>query len=281
MIHKKFALFLKHTFVPHHGNDYKPHFFREHVILSFLIGSIFLLLLSFTTYIVIRTTTYGSSVVSTVLIDLTNEIRKEQGLNLLLYNKQLSTAATLKGNDMVLRQYFAHYAPDGTTPWHWFEKVGYNFNFAGENLAINFRSSTEVQKAWLASPKHRDNILDPKFEDIGIATVPGVTSDKVVLFVVQLFGKQKPVIGQSELGETPSSLTAGSTSLAQGYFNKILFNASYYINNMYTTFIVILLVALALMIFIEIRKQHVYHILYGVLLFIVIIICIAINSLLL
>ncbi len=281
MIHRKLHRFLKHTFIPHHENDYKPHFFREHVILSFLIGSIFLLLLSFTSYIIIRTTTYGSSVVSSVLIDLTNQTRKEHGLLPLLYNKELTTAATLKGNDMVTRQYFAHFAPDGTSPWHWFEQVGYNYNFAGENLAINFRSSREVEKAWLASPKHRDNILDKRYEDIGIATVPGVADNKLVLFVVQLFGKQKVGIGQLELKETPTSLTAGSTSQAERYYKRILFDASYYINNMYTTFIVILIIALFLMIFIEIRKQHVFHILYGILLFIVVIICIAINSLLL
>jgi hypothetical protein len=273
MVHRKIKNALKHTFIPHAGNDYKPHFFREHVILSMLIGSIFLLLLSFTTYIVIRTTTFGSSVVSSVLIDLTNQTRKESGLPPLLYNQQLFSAATMKGQDMVSRQYFSHFAQDGTTPWHWFNKAGYKFLFAGENLAINFRSSKEVEKAWMNSPKHRENILDSRYEDIGIATVPGVVNSKKVLFVVQLFGKQ-------ESSDIPSSLLSKKTSPGIHVYEKILFNASYYINNIYTTLISILILALLLMIFIEVRKQHIFHILYGILLIIVVLICIGINSLL-
>jgi hypothetical protein len=261
-------------FIPHSGNDYKPHFFREHVILSLLIGSIALLLVSFTTYIVIRTTTYGSSVVSSVLIDLTNQTRKEYNLPPLLYNQKLEDAATLKGNDMVTRQYFAHFAPDGTSPWYWFDKAGYTFLFAGENLAIHFRSSKDVEKAWMESPKHKANILDPRFEDIGIAAIHGNTSTSPAIFVVQMFGKQEtPAV-------PPSSQPVDPLQGAK-IIEKLIFNMSYYINNIYTTLIIILVVALFLMIFIEIRKQHYFHILYGVLLTIVIGICIAINSLLL
>lgn len=271
MTHRKILLLLKHTFIPHSGNDYRPHFFREHVILSLLIGSISLLLISFTTNIVIRTTTYGSSVVSSVLIDLTNQTRKENNLSPLLYNQRLEDAAILKGNDMVTRHYFAHFAPDGTSPWHWFDKAGYKFLFAGENLAIHFRSSKEVEKAWMDSPKHRANILDPRYEDIGIAAIHGNTNTSPAIFVVQMFGKQEP-------STEPASLQKQTPIQGAKFVEKMIFNASYYINNIYTTLIIILIVALCMMIFIEIRKQHYFHILYGVLLTIVIGICIAINS---
>lgn len=271
MIHRKLLRILKHTFIPHSGNNYKPHFFREHVILSLLIGSIFLLLVSFTTYVVIRTTTYGSSVVSSVLIDLTNQTRKENNLPPLLYSQRLEDAATLKGNDMVTRQYFAHFAPDGTSPWHWFDKAGYKFLFAGENLAIHFRSSKEVEKAWMESPKHRANILDSRYEDIGIAAIHGNTNTSPAIFVVQLFGKQEP-------STAPASLQKETPVQSAKFFEKVIFNASYYINNIYTTLIIILIIALCMMIFIEIRKQHYFHILYGVLLTVIVSICIAINS---
>lgn len=274
MAHKKLKTFLKHTFIPHEENNHKPHFFHEHVILSMFIGTILLLLLSFTSYIVIRTTTFGSSVISSVLIDLTNQTRKNNGLSPLLYNKQLSDAAKMKGQDMALREYFAHFAPDGTSPWHWFNKAGYKFLFAGENLAINFRSSQAVEKAWMDSPKHRDNILDPRYEEIGIATVPGTVNNKLVVFVVQLFGKPA-----SE--NNPTSLKTLSTPTTIHFYEKLLFNATYYINTVYVTFILVLVIALMLMIFIEIQKQHYRHILFGVLLIFVTVICIIINSLLL
>lgn len=281
MIHRKIASFLKHTFIPHEGNEYKPHFFREHVILSILIGSVLLLLVSFTSYVVIRSTTFGSSVVSSVLIDLTNQTRTQNGLSPLANNQQLHSAALLKGEDMSERNYFSHFAPDGTTPWHWFAKAGYTFLFAGENLAINFRSSDEVTRAWMASPKHRENILDPRYEDIGIATIPAVSNDKKVLFVVQLFGKPEKHATSQPPVTTPDSLSPSSTFQPAAFYEKSIFNASYYIHKLYMLLAGILIVALLMMIFIEIRKQHFFHILYGVLLIIVVIICSAINVLLL
>lgn len=274
MVHKKLKTFLKHTFIPHEENNYKPHFFREHVVLTMFICSILLLLLSFTSYIVIRTTTFGSSVVSSVLIDLTNQTRKKNGLSPLVYNKQLYDAAKMKGQDMALREYFAHFAPDGTSPWHWFNKAGYKFLFAGENLAINYRSSKEVEKAWMASPKHRDNILDPRYEEIGIATVPGTVNNKLVVFVVQLFGKPSQKVEST-------SLNTSSTQNTVHIYEKLIFNATYYIGTVYVTFILVLVIALILMIFIEIQKQHYRHILFGVLLIVVTVICIIINSFLL
>ena len=66
--------------------------------------------------------------------------------------------------------------------------VGYPFKYAGENLAINFQDSKEVSDAWLASPEHKANILNPKFTEIGIATAQGMYSGKNATFVVQLFG---------------------------------------------------------------------------------------------
>ena len=110
----KLSRSLKHIFIPHAENNYKPHFFREHILLSFLIGSILLLLLSYTSYTILRTTAFGSSVVSSVLIDMTNHVRADDNLPPLLHNQQLEAAAKLKGIDMVQKQYFSHFAPDGT-----------------------------------------------------------------------------------------------------------------------------------------------------------------------
>jgi hypothetical protein len=123
------------------------------------------------------------------------------------------------------------------------------------------------------SPKHRANILDPRYEDIGIATVPGVVNNKKVLFVVQMFGKPETI-------NVPTSLLPAHQSDASNILAKVIFNTSYYINSIYVALIGLLIIALCLMIFIEIRKQHIYHILYGILLIIVVCICIGINSLL-
>lgn len=178
----------KHVFIPHAGNDYKPHFFREVSVATILIASIFLLGFSAGSSFLIHKTVLGASVTASVLIDLTNESRVAYNESPLTRSPILDQAAELKAGDMSQLGYFAHNSPTGVTPWFWFKKVGYVFLYAGENLAINFTDANEVRDAWLASPLHRANLLNVKFKEIGMATVSGVYKDGPTIYVVQLFG---------------------------------------------------------------------------------------------
>ncbi len=127
-----------------------------------------------------------------VLIDLTNNSRQNYNLGVLALNSTLQEAAQMKANDMAGRSYFAHNSPDGLTPWHWFGQAGYEFLYAGENLAIHFSDSGDVVAAWMNSPGHRANILNDKFSEIGIATSRGFYQGRETVFVVQMFGHPKP-----------------------------------------------------------------------------------------
>ena len=213
---------------------------------------------------------------SSVLIDLTNTARVTSNLPILTPNQQLTLAATLKGEDMLEKQYFSHNAPDGTLPWHWLTVAGYKFIYAGENLGINFTSSSKLEKAWLSSPKHRDNILNKNYEDVGIATVRGGTTDHPVVFIVQLFGKSTDTDRINKNLSTSPFYTIISSSAS--LYQKLIFNTSYYIEMLYFFLIILIGASLCIMIFIEISVQHYVHIFYGLLLCIVIAICIAINS---
>jgi hypothetical protein len=95
----------------------------------------------------------------------------------------------MKANDMATKGYFAHTSPEGLSPWYWFKQAGYDFVYAGENLAVNFSDSAEVDKAWMNSPGHRDNILNTKYTEVGIATANGMYQGRPTTFVVQEFGR--------------------------------------------------------------------------------------------
>lgn len=129
-----------------------------------------------------------AAVVSATLVDLANEDREEESLPALTIDPLLVAAAQAKANDMVEKGYFAHNSPEGVEPWHWFREVGYDYAYAGENLAVNFSDSENVEDAWMESPKHRANILNGKFTHIGIATASGIYEGKKTTFVVQMFG---------------------------------------------------------------------------------------------
>ncbi len=129
-----------------------------------------------------------AAVVSAVLVDLTNGDRSANSLGGLTISPVLVSAAQAKANDMAAKGYFAHVSPDGKNSWYWFKQAGYMFIYAGENLAVDFSDSIDVEQAWMNSPTHRANILDGNFTQIGIATAQGVYQGRLTTFVVQMFG---------------------------------------------------------------------------------------------
>jgi hypothetical protein len=180
---------LKHLFIPHANNDYKPHFFRE---ISIGVISVVVLCLfagSFTAHQYIKNNNLTATVLPAVLVELTNNDRQINNKNALTRSSVLDQAAELKANDMASNGYFAHTSPTGLTPWYWMGQVNYKFIYAGENLAVDFTESVDVEQAWLSSPKHRQNIMDERFTEIGIATKDAIFEGKPTTFVVQMFGK--------------------------------------------------------------------------------------------
>lgn len=123
------------------------------------------------------------------LYELINQQRQSNGLPQLTYNEALAQAAAGKAQDMFAKNYWAHYAPDGATPWNFILASGYQYEYAGENLAKNFLFSQNVVDAWMASPTHRENIMRGDFSDVGFAVVNGVLNGEETTLVVQLFGK--------------------------------------------------------------------------------------------
>ena len=133
-----------------------------------------------------------AAVISAVLVDLANADRAALAdAGALAVNETLAAAAQAKADHMAQNGYFAHVSPDGREPWVWIKDAGYDYQYAGENLAVRFGDSIEVERAWLASPTHRANILDRRFTEVGIATAYGMYQGQPTTFVVQMFGAPK------------------------------------------------------------------------------------------
>lgn len=133
---------------------------------------------------------FFADVTKSALVNFVNQNRKTAGVGGLSENIKLDQAAGLKAEDMVAKEYFSHNSPDGISPWHWFSEIGYDYKYAGENLAIGFFDSKDVFQAWLNSPPHKENLLNPKYQEIGTAVLQGFGPNNAVV-VVQLFGTLK------------------------------------------------------------------------------------------
>lgn len=121
------------------------------------------------------------------LIELTNLEREKLGLPALSESSMLDEAAQAKAANMFEENYWAHFSPSGRDPWGFILGAGYRFTFAGENLAKNFENPEDIVAAWMTSPSHRDNIINSKYKEIGIAVVNGVLEGQETTLVVQMF----------------------------------------------------------------------------------------------
>ncbi len=101
------------------------------------------------------------------LLENINILRTNVGLSPLTLNEKLNASAQAKNDDMIKRGYWAHFAPDGTTPWDFMTKANYKFTVAGENLARGYKCDEKNLIEFMKSPTHRENILGTQYTDIG------------------------------------------------------------------------------------------------------------------
>ena len=124
---------------------------------------------------------------------LANADRAAQDVPALSENSLLDEAAQMKADDMAAKGYYSHITPEGYTPLYWFQKVGYQYLNAGENLDIIYSGDEEtINNAWMGSPEHRANILLPQFTEMGAGIAEGKYQGIEGTFAVQLFGTPMP-----------------------------------------------------------------------------------------
>lgn len=114
---------------------------------------------------------------------LLNTDRQNAGLEPLKVNFQLSKLAADYAVDMNRRKFFAHVDPDGKDPFDRMAGIEIDYPNAGENIALSPDVET-AHKMLMDSPLHRENILNPKFTEIGIGVRPDVRGG---IYLVQEF----------------------------------------------------------------------------------------------
>lgn len=147
--------------------------------------------------ILFTTKIFASDITPKNVINEVNQERSVVGLPALTENSELSHAATLKAKDMINRHYFEHFA-FGLTPWAFMVLAGYDYLYAGENLAMDFQTTEGMMSAWINSPAHRNNILNPDYTEIGIGVVQGEYVENGIphqtIMVSNMFGTKRPAI---------------------------------------------------------------------------------------
>lgn len=158
---------------------------------------------------------FANTITANDIYLLTNKERDVAKIETLSRNPLLEEAAKSKAQAIFDKQLFAHNFED-TQFYQFADEANYHYVSLGENLAIDYFNPESVVKGWLASPKHRANLLNRNFKEIGVAVAQGEINGITTIVVVQLFGTPKDslVYQQPEYYDQISELTNKNISLA-------------------------------------------------------------------
>ncbi len=124
------------------------------------------------------------------VIELTNAERSKCNLPPLRHEATLDKSSTWLAQDMADNNYFEHTDRLGRSIGRRMTAFGYeSWSMVGENIAAGCKSPEDVVQAWMQSPGHRENILRPDFNEIGIGFVQS-SKNPYHYFWVQDFGKR-------------------------------------------------------------------------------------------
>lgn len=262
-MNKRFKNKLKNLFIPCKGNNYRPKFFEIEamIVFSLLVVMIFILSINLPNILKsVASNSQLSAVLPSVLTELTNEERAGAQLGNLKENELLNKAATMKAADMATKGYFAHVSPDGKNPWNWLQAVEYKYQYAGENLAVNFKDSEDVTVAWMNSPTHKANIVKAEYTEIGTGIATGTFNGIESVYVAQVFAKPY-VIGNSA---NVLDAIAPIKDPIKDFLKYLFYNNHDLTNKILIGFLIFVGVALILKIIICIKIQHKGLILNGI-----------------
>jgi uncharacterized YkwD family protein len=104
---------------------------------------------------------------------LVNQERRQRGLNPLQHRADVKNVAHKKAEDLINSNYFSHNSPNYGSPFDMLRTFGISYRSAGENIAKGQTTPEQVMRDWMNSPGHRENILKPEYDTIGVGFYHG------------------------------------------------------------------------------------------------------------
>lgn len=117
------------------------------------------------------------------VIRLVNIERANAGLDPLVKSDILCQIAAARASEITIS--LSHTRPNGTQCFTILKEYGISYRFCAENIAAGQPTPAEVVDAWMNSPGHRANILDPNMQEIGVGFV--YMEDRYHYYWAQMF----------------------------------------------------------------------------------------------
>ena len=138
--------------------------------------------------LIVKNSIVGESEINLEILEYTNIERQKYLIDNLSPNLVLDKIAELRIDDLFTNQYFEHVSPNGKSAASLAKINGYDYYLIGENLALGeFGGSQGIVSAWMESLGHRENILNEKYKELGVAVKKGIFNGEETLIAVQIF----------------------------------------------------------------------------------------------
>ena len=138
------------------------------------------------------------------IFEAANAERVAHGVAALAWDERLAEAARIQGEDLLRRHYFGHVHPDGPPFEERYWQAGVYALKVAENLYeldgpyVPADFARRAVAAWMQSPGHRKNLLDPGFTHMGVAVL---VADGRYLAVQEFAFEPFPLMVQARRGE--------------------------------------------------------------------------------
>jgi uncharacterized protein YkwD len=117
----------------------------------------------------------------------------------------LGSVAFGHADDMATNNYFEHEDLHGRSPSDRVRATGYQEKLVGENIAYGPKTVDEVVQGWLDSPGHCENIMDPRFVEMGLGYAKSHDS-KHALYWVQVLATPRDLAANTRSGHSRHSM---------------------------------------------------------------------------
>jgi hypothetical protein len=138
------------------------------------------------------------------LLQMANASRNKQGIGPLTWDPALAKAAFDHCQRMIAEGHIAHRYGDELNVDARAAQAGAHFSLIEENIAIG-STPAAIHQEWMNSPEHRDNLLNPQVNRVGVAVLPG----RGILYAVADYAHTVPVLKPEEVEARIGSLIVG------------------------------------------------------------------------
>ena len=134
----------------------------------------------------------GDSLTADSIAKAINKERAKANLSPLIISTELQTAANNKAIDTFSSGLWSENGSGGKSEWSFITNAGYQYEYAGLDMAKNFQTTSDVINSWMSFSNNndRENILNSRFTDIGVAVKTGIFSGENTTIVIQYLASE-------------------------------------------------------------------------------------------